>query len=368
MAAFFRPATTLPDDDEIYWVGSAYYFDLAFLQRDWQHPDWRLLPARENPPVAKYLIGLGLLATGQRVESIDLLGCFYLKVEKIPGAWGEGVDYAKRAAVTERMQPALRDQFRRGAKLTFDLHTLIPARRVMLGCALVASWFVFLIGRAMGGGPTGLVASQLLLLHPLVIAAYNHATADAVALMFSPMVAWVAGRCLLRAASGPAWTAATVTAFSLAGGGTLALACGAKMNSLIVALGLGLAVSVAAGRAIRAGDFARMRMVLATGVASLGVALALFVLGNPAIAYDLRAGLAACVGEHRITETIQARFLAGHLTTIPQKLGAVAGLTAFAAPGFGLLLAATGWAWIKGGDVARLVAGWWLLAAVCLTL
>jgi hypothetical protein len=36
--------------DEVYWIGSAYYFDLAFVWGEWGHPDWQLLPARENPP------------------------------------------------------------------------------------------------------------------------------------------------------------------------------------------------------------------------------------------------------------------------------------------------------------------------------
>src|SRR5687768_1535066 len=61
--------------DEIYWTGSAYYLDLI-LRGETRHPDWQLLPARENPPIGKYLIGAALKAGGTSVETPDLLGEF----------------------------------------------------------------------------------------------------------------------------------------------------------------------------------------------------------------------------------------------------------------------------------------------------
>ena len=39
--------------DEIYWIGQTYYYHLAFERMEWPHPDWLLLPARNNPPVGK---------------------------------------------------------------------------------------------------------------------------------------------------------------------------------------------------------------------------------------------------------------------------------------------------------------------------
>ncbi|MHC5540680.1 hypothetical protein ACYOEI_20875, partial [Singulisphaera rosea] len=84
-----------PHVDEVYWIGSAYYFDLAVLRGELDHPDWRLLPARENPPIGKYLIGAVLYAGGIRVETLDALGSYYLTFWD----WGKGEDRAKRQAV-----------------------------------------------------------------------------------------------------------------------------------------------------------------------------------------------------------------------------------------------------------------------------
>ena len=34
-----QPRSTPLQEDEIYWIGSAYYFDLAFVRHDWRHSD-----------------------------------------------------------------------------------------------------------------------------------------------------------------------------------------------------------------------------------------------------------------------------------------------------------------------------------------
>ena len=54
-----RPPPLL-DHDEVYWIGSAYYYELALVRHDFDDPAWGWLPERENPPVCKYEIGLGL--------------------------------------------------------------------------------------------------------------------------------------------------------------------------------------------------------------------------------------------------------------------------------------------------------------------
>ncbi len=360
----FRPTTTPLLDDELYWVGSAYYFDLAVVRRDGSHADWRLLPARENPPVAKYVLGLGFTATGQPVNTPDILGCFYLGFEKTPGAWGEGAERLKRQAVTARMDPATREQVRQGAQVSLAPRLIVTARVMALACVLGASGFVLLLGRALGGWRTGLVASQLLLLHPVVVAAYNHALADGVALMFSAMVAWWATRWVARAAQARAWSALTVAGFAGGGGVLLALALGAKMNSLVVGALLGGAVAGAALRAWRRRDARRAGQMVAAGVGAVAVALVTFIAINPAIWGDVAGGLAACVQEHRVTEAIQAKFLAGHLTTLAGKLGAMAALATFGVAGLALVAAVAGWALAAGGDAVRLCALWWLLAVL----
>ena len=45
--------------DEVYWIGSTYYYHLLVEEMHWSHSDWQLLPAQENPPVGKYFMGGG---------------------------------------------------------------------------------------------------------------------------------------------------------------------------------------------------------------------------------------------------------------------------------------------------------------------
>src|SRR5688572_23996520 len=89
VALFVEHRTTPVDPDEVYWIGSSYYYHLAFERREWNHPDWSLMSARENPPVSKYVMGLGLATAGQHIVDRDMLGCFVLMFRD-PRKWGEG--------------------------------------------------------------------------------------------------------------------------------------------------------------------------------------------------------------------------------------------------------------------------------------
>ena len=364
MLVLFRPNETPLDEDEIYWVGSSYYFNLALRQGAWRHPDWQLLPARENPPVAKYAIGLGLALSGHRVDSPDMLGCFYLQYERIPGAWGAGADRAKREAVVTRINPALRERLQQGARLTMDRGTIAPARWTMLVCALGASGWVLLMGRIIGGWRVGLLARQLLLLHPAIRGTYNLAMADAVALAFSCLAAWVALRFAGRAADEGPWSAKTTWGFIGGAGAALALAAGAKMNSLVVVAwfaGVATAASILTAR-----NCGRNRgvAVAGTGLGALAAGGLVFVAINPTIWPNITGGLVASVSEHRITEGIQAGFLNGHLVKGADKLGAVAALGMLGYGGLVLAGLAAVWAGVAGKTAERCLAAWWFLAIV----
>ena len=89
-------------EDEVYWIGSAYCYHLA-SEGEWSHEDWQLLPARENPALGKYVIGATLALCGREIDSPDLLGSFYLIFAGMPGAWGEGEAFEKRTAVANRV-------------------------------------------------------------------------------------------------------------------------------------------------------------------------------------------------------------------------------------------------------------------------
>ena len=68
LASFLFPANRI-HEDEIYWIGSSYYYQLAVVEGDASNPDWQLLPARENPVLGKSVIGLALQIAGHPVTT-----------------------------------------------------------------------------------------------------------------------------------------------------------------------------------------------------------------------------------------------------------------------------------------------------------
>jgi hypothetical protein len=355
------------DIDEIYWIGSAYYYHLAFVAHDWRSPDWQLLPARENPPLAKYAIGLGLALSGRQVASIDLLASFYVDFESIPGAWGSGGEHAKRAAVVARADPALRQRLH-ARQIELDPATRRMAVDVMIACAVLASLLVLLLGVSVSGWPTGLLASQLLLLHPVVAYAYNHAMSDAVALLFATAAAFcglhLAHR-LSRSGLDAPWTTALA---ALAVGALLGLAASAKMNALVVAFPLLAFVVAAAARAWRRGERGAAAVALAGGVTMALAALAAFIVVNPALYGDPIGGLATYAVEPRLAEAVQAGFISGHLTTLLQKLRATATLACLGWIGCSALAAAAALGLASRRDAVRFVSVWWLSALLAVSL
>jgi hypothetical protein len=435
---FGAPRTTPIHPDEVYWIGSTYYHHLAFERRDWRHPDWMLQPARENPPVAKYVIGLGLALQGQHIVSREMLGCFHLMFVA-PGAWGEGAEYAKRVAVVGDMNPTACRRVQGGPGVTKPRALPYLARYVMLATTAVTSLLVFFFGASVATPATGLIASQLLLLHPFMIHASNRTMSDPVALMFGTAAAfgaWTffratatadtsasptsasptsasatnasptsasttsasttsasatsasptsASRTNASATSASATSASTTSASTtsasttsastigvvkaaLLSGVLLALACGAKMNSLIVVFLFVGAVAVAAGLAWRKGDTNRVILAISAGALSLGLALVLFVVINPAILFDLWGGLVAVVREPQLNTAIQARVMFQlHLTELGEKLAAVATIAGGPLP-FLLVAIVAILACVKARRAGMwFVAAWWAIAVACVT-
>lgn len=367
LALWSRPRNAAIKDDEIYWIGSAYYFDLAFVRHDWSNADWQLLPARENPPVAKYVIGLSLAVADQHITSPDLLACFYLLFEGVPGAWGEGEDYAKRAAIVARMDPHLRETLSRAKQINLAPQLLIPPRIAMVVCSVITSLLVFWLGQTALSRLAALLASQALLMHPVVVEAYNYALSDAVALLFSTLAVVATFRWTLSFLS-PATRLFSRVSWSLAVGLALALACGAKMNSLVIVLLAGASLAFVAWRNWRHSAVGRLRGTLVLGSGIFAVALGVFVAFNPTIIQRGATGLAATVTEHRLTEAIQAKFLRPHLVTLAPKAAAVAQMTVFSPIACALLIACA----IAGLALApfaiRFIAAWWMIVWICVTL
>lgn len=364
-------ARTTPavDPDEIYWIGSAYYYHLAFERMDWTHADWKLLSARENPPVAKYVLGLGLALAGQHIVNRDMLGCFRVMFKETPGAWGMGADYARRVAEVGRMNAELCARPLGGPGVSNKPALLTLSRRVMLVTVMLTGLLVFAVGASVANRATGLLASQLLLLHPIAIMAYTRAMADAVALLFSTAAALAAWHFVRRFSATEPITLRHGAVLVLLNGLALALACGAKMNSLIMAFVFVAATVGVAALGWRDNDRARATLAVACGGASLTVAFAIFVLVNPAVLADFPGALTALYEEQRVGLEYTMRVMPElRLTTLGRKLEAVthvaAGPLTFMLGAIVGLFAAT-----RSRRIGMwFVAVWWLISVVVVTL
>jgi hypothetical protein len=364
LAWLWRPADPFVAQDETYWIGSAYYYDLAFLQHDWSNPAWKLLPARENPPVAKYVVGLGLSAAGQRVATIDTLAYFYRQFENIPGAWGTGEARARRASVVSASTPGWLDRLQASGLIPVTGDTLKAARSTMMVCTVVASFLVLLLGAWTADWLTGLIASLLLMSHPVVVFSYNHVMSEAAALLFSTAAALAVYGWFNRI-SASARAVGPQMLMSVATGVTLGLACGAKMKSLVLVLFLGALSLLIIFRGLsEKKSRPAVSWVLLNFVVVVVVALLTFIIINPAIFQDVSSGLAATVSEHRQTEMIQAQFNPDHPVGFPQKAAAVARLTYLNWLGFIAIAMGVAWtAWKSRRQTGiQFLFCWWLIA------
>jgi hypothetical protein len=362
LSRYRRRDVRLGPSDEAYWIGSAYYFDLV-RRGEFAHPDWSLLPARENPTAGKYLFGLALAAGGRRVPSPDILGSWMLP-------WLAGCDVgtpedrARRRAVVDRMSPAAREATlrRRFAGLTSD--DLRLTRGLALGMGLAAAIGVGAIGRRVGGPAVGAIAAGLFAIQPAVVGAYSYAMVDILALAPAIGAAWLLCR-LAGPGATPGWRRAGQ---GVGLGLLLGLAVGAKLNAMVVAI-LAAAVGVAVARRAARGDREARAALVALGVGGV-VSVAVFVGINPALYPDVIGGIRGMFAELARATELQRMCLPDALTTLPAKLLAVArcGGTGGGRPWveLGMMLGIASWrgavAWRSGPAARRLVAAWFAIA------
>lgn len=369
LALLWSPRRTVLDLDEVYWIGSSYYYHLAFVVRDWRSPHWDLLPARENPPVAKYCLGLGLALAGRPVETIDSLAYFYDYWARKPGRWGDGSYAAKRTATIDAGAADVLRRAHESGVVPLTLGTIHAARGAALLAAVLAAAVALALGAMTSDWLAGWLAGQFLFVHPVLVAVYNHAMSDAFALLFS-LAAALAGYHWYRRITGP-WSWRRRLGASVLTGALLGLACCAKMNSLVLVLLLGWATVAAAWAAWRrpaAGGLSPVA-IAGSGLAILATALAVFVVINPAILHDPVGGVRATASEHFNTEQAQAVFLGGHLTTLAAKAGTVAELAFGDWTAFVLVAAVVAVGLARHGREPgfRFLFAWWLIALACVT-
>ena len=368
--ALTRPSKAPINVDEVYWIGSSYYYYLAFHERDWTHPDWKLMSARENPPVAKYLIGARLALADQYVVNRQMISCFRIMFEVPPERFRT---FKGHELFLEDQGSVTREECGRaplgGPGVTRKAELLALSRQAIVACGIVGSLLLFLFGASIANRATGLVASQVLLLHDVALEAYSHAMSDAVAMMFSIAAAFAAWHFHRRMASDAVVSRRSAAAMVLLNGALLALACGAKMNALIVVVLLGAGALAAAIIAWRRHDRGRARLTLGLATASGFVALAVFVLINPAILMHPVEGLPAVyTWQNYGIVNMRALMPDRALVTLGQKFGAVTQVASGPLP-FLLVAALAALAAVRRPRPGVwFVAGWWLMTAVVVTL
>lgn len=352
--------------DEIYWIGQAYYYHLAIEQMEWAHPDWRLLPARENPPLGKYVIGLGLQLNGLSVTNVDWLGVYYHIIYK---GWGQGREREQPQAVLDRMQPAVRELFVNHEHFEYPVEYATTARAVMLAFGVLSVVTVFVLTSLYTSSLTAFLAALLFSLHPAVILSYTEVGVDILAIAFSLLAVVhfvLIERRIWRRSAHPDLFRVLVC---VGGGLSLAFAVGSKLNAVVVGL-LGallclfFIVSFLRHHSSEARESGAAMFVL------LVISFLVFVGSNPVNYPNPVAGLWAGYADPQRMLEIQKAVLPAPLQTWGERFQAIAELTALHWALFGLIVAAFMVQVIaagRGGRPLPVIALWWLIALAAVT-
>lgn len=349
-----------PHVDELAWIGSSYYFDLV-RRGDFQHPDWKLMPARESPQVGKYAFGIALRLAGRPIESIGPLAIWYHGYREVPGAWGTGRAFAERRAVADRLQQAHIEALERGPPRPIGPPEFLVTRLVAVFFGMVTASTIYAIGRAAYGPMSGLIAGALFALHPVSIEAETHALFDIIAVAFSALA--VLG---LIALVSPSRHRARSYALGAATGLAIALAVGTKMNALIIVL-VGLAMLlIELGRAVAGPRVGGVSPILFALMVSAPVFFAL----NPVLFTDPIGGTIDLFAMPARTVEVQKAFLPDYLPSLVSRATAVGWLLCGGTPALVALAALTVLptvSAIRCLGPRLVIALWWWIALAAVT-
>lgn len=349
--------------DEIYWIGQAYYFHLAFEKRDWSHSDWQLVPAHQNPVVGKYVIGSGLRMNGLSVTDTDWLGVYFYITRK---AWGEGSDREGRRELVERMRPEARERLITNEEFEFPPEYLLVARTVMLFFGVTAVALVFFLGSTYMKPGAALCVAAVFALHPAVGEAYTNVGVDILACVFSLAAVihyrMIETRSWTRLPNSSVWIPLIV----LSGALCLACAVGSKLNAALVGF-VGVWFSCATflrSRTQLTDDGAKPALMTALMLAMSAI---VFVLVNPVTLNDPISGLRNAIQVPQTDLALQKQVLPDPLTNFGAKLVAVAGLSA-AHPLLFLFVIAAFAFHVRDRLLTKqpwtIVAVWWLITLI----
>ena len=197
--------------DESRWISTSRYYWITFVDRDLFGPAWEPnYIVLTHPPVARYVIGLGLSLQGWQPEELN-------------GRYD-----------TDRS----RDYNRRAGNIPTE-ELLYDARRVVLFFAVGATLLLYPIGRALAGPLAGGARVLVVLAHPLLATVWTRALAESVLAFLTLLGFWLAIQVAARSERQRAHFL-----WSVALGVSVGLATATKLTGALLAFGLVLFVAL----------------------------------------------------------------------------------------------------------------------------
>ena len=298
--------------DEAGKISDSYYYHLFFEKGDFSNPDWHQdFYARTNPPVAKYIMGLGLSLQGYHIQSLELQ-------QKFETYWD------KPAILKQYVPPSL-------------LHS---ARAVSVTFGLLCCLVVYLIGRLLGGVFLGLLSAFILLFHPLFKTYCQLALTDSILLFFMTSILLPCSWYLRHIVSSinddntvlkRRLTFWPIIIASLFPGLNIALAAGTKLNGalaaflfLLAVLACTLSIAVLKRTTKNEGQKKLLSLYLLSSIFSALLSIVVFIAINPYLHSDPIHKMFHILSIYRDWMIKQMLDPGELLISLPQKLAAAA--------------------------------------------
>jgi 4-amino-4-deoxy-L-arabinose transferase-like glycosyltransferase len=275
-AAVKYPSFTVPFNnvDESRGIARSRYFWTTFVQHDIAGADWQPnYQVLTHPPLARYLLGLGLAVQGWSRDQINRYHDEGLTTWMVDASFFRvPVDQVRIVDWTDESVGATPGSGWPSPEL------LGAARRVSLLLALGALLMMYLVGRQLGGPIVGTMSLVIAMLNPLLATLWTAANQEATLALFSLMSLWLVLRTVSRPNGGP-----STARDGIGVGITVGLAMAAKLTATLGAAGLALFALIQQSAAMEPNQ--RLRRIRAW-VISFVTAVLVFVLINPLLYPD----------------------------------------------------------------------------------
>jgi hypothetical protein len=275
-AAVKYPSFTVPFNnvDESRAIARSRYFWTTFVQHDIAGADWQPnYQVLTHPPLARYILGLGLALQGWSPHRINRYHDEGLTTWMIDASFFQApVDQVRIVDWTDGSEDAAPGSGWPSPEL------LAAARRVSLLLALGALLSMYLVGRQLGGPVAGILALVIALVNPLLATLWTAANQEGALAAISLMSLWLA----LLSVSQPyrEWAGSRG---AIGVGLAVGLSMATKLTATLGAAGIALFALVQQSAAVEPSVRARR---IGAWFLSLATAVLVFVLVNPLLYPD----------------------------------------------------------------------------------